>query len=68
MPDREVVTVSVKKSANADEVYDAIIKKIGMSKKVSKYFYIFEIVEYNFGEYPLTSGNCSKCNFVFQTF
>lgn len=51
LPDREVVTVSVKKSANADEVYDAVIKKIGMSKKVSQYFYLFEIVEYNFGEY-----------------
>ncbi|XP_056635611.1 sorting nexin-27 [Diorhabda sublineata] len=58
LPDRDVVTVSLKKSANADEVYEAVIRKIGMSKKVSCYFYLFEIVEYNFerklqpNEYP----------------
>lgn len=46
-----MVTVSLRKSANADEVYEAVVKKINMSKKVSKYFYLFEIVEYNFGEY-----------------
>lgn len=50
LPDRDVVTVSLKKSANADEVYDAVVKKIAMNKKVSNYFYLFEIVEYNFGK------------------
>jgi sorting nexin-27 len=50
LPDREVVTVSLKKSANADEVYEAVVKKVAMNKRVSKYFYLFEIVEYNFGE------------------
>lgn len=44
------MTVSLKKSANADEVYEAVVKKIGMNKKVSNYFYLFEIVEYNFGK------------------
>lgn len=44
-----MITVSLKKSANADEVYEAVVKKIGMNKRVSKYFYLFEIVEYNFG-------------------
>lgn len=58
LPDRDVVTVSLKKSANADEVYAAVIKKISMNKNTSKYFYLFEIVEYNFerklqpNEYP----------------
>lgn len=58
LPDRNVVTVSLRKSANADEVYDAVVKKIGINKKISKYFYLFEIVEYNFerklqpNEYP----------------
>lgn len=50
LPDREVVTVSVKKSTNADDVYRAVVEKIGMSKSVSEYFYLFEIVEYNFGK------------------
>lgn len=40
----------MKKSANADEVYNAVVKKIGMSKKASSFFYLFEIVEYNFGK------------------
>lgn len=44
------MTVSLKKSASADEVYEAVVKKIGLSKKVSRYFYLFEIVEYNFGK------------------
>lgn len=48
LPDREVVTVSVRKSANADHVYTAVVDKIGMCKKSATYFYLFEIVEYNF--------------------
>ncbi|KAH1022560.1 sorting nexin-27 [Dendroctonus ponderosae] len=48
LPDREVVTVTLKRSANADEVYAAVVKKICMSIKMTKYFYLFEIVEYNF--------------------
>lgn len=50
LPDREVVTVSVKKSANTEDVYSAVINKIGLNKNCAKYFYLFEIVEYNFGE------------------
>ncbi|KAB0802211.1 hypothetical protein PPYR_04397 [Photinus pyralis] len=58
LPDREVVTVSLRKSSNADEVFSAVCKKIEMSKETSQYFYLFEIVEYNFerklqpSEYP----------------
>lgn len=50
LPDREVVTVAVLKSTNADDVFRAVCDKIGLSKQVQKYFYLFEIVEYNFGE------------------
>nr|CAH7721942.1 unnamed protein product [Callosobruchus chinensis] len=58
LPDREVVTVTVKKSANADDVYDAVVRKVDMKRNIAKYFYLFEIVEYNFerklqpNEYP----------------
>jgi hypothetical protein len=31
-------------------VYAAVIDKIQMNKNSSKYFYLFEIVEYNFGK------------------
>jgi sorting nexin-27 len=50
LPDREVVTVTVRKSSNTEEVYAAVIDKIRMSKNTAKYFYLFEIVEYNFGK------------------
>ncbi|XP_071051620.1 sorting nexin-27 isoform X2 [Onthophagus taurus] len=48
LPDREVITVTLRKSANADDVYDMVVKKINMNKSTAKYFYLFEIVEYNF--------------------
>jgi len=50
LPDREVVTVNVQKNCNAEEVYKALVNKINLSPEASKYFYLFEIVEYNFGE------------------
>jgi sorting nexin-27 len=50
LPDREVVTVTVRKNSNAEEVYAAVIDKIGMNRSTAKYFYLFEIVEYNFGK------------------
>lgn len=53
LPDREIVTVTVHKSANAEEVYKTVIAKIGMCASSAKYFYLFEIVEYNFGKFTL---------------
>lgn len=50
LPDREVVTVTVRKSSDTEEVYAAVIDKIRMNKNTAKYFYLFEIVEYNFGK------------------
>lgn len=50
LPDREVVTVTVPKAATAKEVYDAVRFKVNLDTETSKYFYLFEIVEYNFGE------------------
>lgn len=55
----------MKKSANADEVYNAVVKKIGMSKKVSSYFYIFEIVEYNFGNVFFCNCMYLVCETIF---
>lgn len=51
------MTVSVLKSTNADDVYRAVAEKIGLSKSVHKYFYIFEIVEYNFGKLLIFNEN-----------
>ncbi|KAF4529317.1 hypothetical protein B566_EDAN011411 [Ephemera danica] len=48
LPDRDVITVSVRKTANTEEVYAAVVDKIKMNKGTAKYFALFEIVEYNF--------------------
>lgn len=50
LPDREVVTVTVAKAALAKDVYEATCCKIGLDNETAKYFYLFEIVEYNFGK------------------
>lgn len=52
LPDREVVTVTVAKAASVSDVYDAVCSRVGLDAETAKYFYLFEIVEYNFGEYP----------------
>lgn len=49
LPDRSVVAVAVARSANADHVYRAVCDKIALDAQLRPYFYLFEIVEYNFG-------------------
>lgn len=49
LPDREVVTVTVPKAASVKDVYDAVCCRVGLDTETAKYFYLFEIVEYNFG-------------------
>lgn len=51
LPDREVVTVTVAKAASVSDVYDAVCSRVGLDAETAKYFYLFEIVEYNFGTY-----------------
>ncbi|XP_046814156.1 sorting nexin-27 isoform X1 [Vespa velutina] len=48
LPDREVVTVTVAKAALVKDVYDAVCSRVGLDSETAKYFYLFEIVEYNF--------------------
>ncbi|CAL7939239.1 unnamed protein product [Xylocopa violacea] len=48
LPDREVVTVTVAKAASVGNVYDAVCSRVGLDAETAKYFYLFEIVEYNF--------------------
>lgn len=51
LPDREIVVIRTKKNATADSVYNSVIDKIQMAENTAVYFYLFEIVEYNFGKY-----------------
>lgn len=53
LPDREIVTIRTKKNATADSVYNSVVDKIQMASSTSVYFYLFEIVEYNFGKFFL---------------
>ncbi|KAL1117791.1 hypothetical protein AAG570_004106 [Ranatra chinensis] len=48
LPDREIITVTVRKNSTANEVYSTVVDKIHMCNNAAKYFYLFEIVEYNF--------------------
>lgn len=51
LPDREIVIIRTKKNATAESVYNSIVDKIQMGENIVPYFYLFEIVEYNFGKY-----------------
>lgn len=48
LPDHEVTTVSVKKSANAQVVWELLVQRANFTSYTQQYFYLFEIVEYNF--------------------
>jgi sorting nexin-27 len=56
LPDREIITVSVRKNSNAGDVFSTVVDKIHMCNNAAKYFYLFEIVEYNFGEFRFYSS------------
>lgn len=69
LPDHEIVTVSVRKSANAQHVWDLLVQRAHLTSYTQQYFYLFEIVEYNFGVYtqnirPGTSNTSFLINFV----
>ena len=69
LPDREIITVTVRKNSTAGDVYSTVVDKIHMCNNAAKYFY--EIVEYNFGEYKFFSSflvyypHIYQCAFVF---
>nr|CAG4651817.1 EOG090X05ZS [Triops cancriformis] len=48
LPTGEVTSVCVCKSSNAEDVYNAVVEKIGLDKANVKHFALFEIMEYNF--------------------
>lgn len=50
LPDQKIVGLSVKKTATADDVYRAVLREIGMSPDTARFFAVFELIEYSFGE------------------
>lgn len=59
LPDHEVISISVKKSANAQIVWEILVQRAKFTSYTQQYFYLFEIVEYNFGEFVgILKGCC----------
>lgn len=63
LPDHEVVTVSVRKSANAQAVWDLLVQRANLTSYTQQYFYLFEIVEYNFGMHFVIDKIFPEINF-----
>lgn len=61
LPDREVVTVSVRKVANAQQVWEQLVQKSNLSAFSQQYFYLFEIVEYGFERKLQPTENPHAC-------
>ncbi|CAH1797029.1 unnamed protein product [Owenia fusiformis] len=48
LPDRNLVTLKMKRSSSTLQVYDAVVDKLGLSTDVAKYFALFEMEQYSF--------------------
>lgn len=48
MPDRNIMTVTIRRSSTTEDVYQATVQKLDLSPETSKYFALFEMEEYNF--------------------
>lgn len=48
LPNRDVVIVAVRKSSNAQQVWEQLVQKANLTSYTQQYFYLFEIVEYSF--------------------
>lgn len=47
LPDREVVTVSVRKSSNAQQTWEQLVQKANFTSYTQQYFFLFEIGKFN---------------------
>ena len=45
LPDHEIVTVSARKSANAQLVWEQLVLRANLTSYTQQYFYLFEIVD-----------------------
>uniref|UniRef100_A0A673JGI1 Sorting nexin-27-like n=1 Tax=Sinocyclocheilus rhinocerous TaxID=307959 RepID=A0A673JGI1_9TELE len=48
MPDKTTVTVRVRKNCTTDQVYQAVVTKIGMDSITASYFALFEVINHSF--------------------
>ncbi|KAI5105851.1 sorting nexin family member 27 [Silurus meridionalis] len=48
MPDKTTVTVRVRKNSTTDQVYQAVVMKVGMDSIAASYFALFEVINHSF--------------------
>ena len=48
LPDKNTISVNVRKNSSTVDVFQVAAEKIGLNKEMSVYFGLFEIVEYGF--------------------
>ncbi|XP_022333199.2 sorting nexin-27-like isoform X2 [Crassostrea virginica] len=48
LPDRSLCVVKINRNDTADEVFKAVVSRLGLSEAAANCFYLFETVEYNF--------------------
>uniref|UniRef100_A0A673GMP4 Sorting nexin-27-like n=1 Tax=Sinocyclocheilus rhinocerous TaxID=307959 RepID=A0A673GMP4_9TELE len=48
MPDKTTVTIRVRKNCTTDQVYQAVVTKIGMDSITASYFALFEVINHSF--------------------
>uniref|UniRef100_A0A8B9HWB7 Sorting nexin 27b n=1 Tax=Astyanax mexicanus TaxID=7994 RepID=A0A8B9HWB7_ASTMX len=48
MPDKTTVTVRVRKNCTTDQVYQAVVMKVGMDSITASYFALFEVINHSF--------------------
>ncbi len=40
----------INRYSTADKVYENVVEKVGLPKECQPYFYLFEIIDYEFGK------------------
>uniref|UniRef100_A0A8C7YDH1 Sorting nexin 27 n=1 Tax=Oryzias sinensis TaxID=183150 RepID=A0A8C7YDH1_9TELE len=48
MPDKTTLTVRVRKNSTTDQVYQAVVTKLGMDSVTASYFALFEVINHTF--------------------
>uniref|UniRef100_A0A671WB88 Sorting nexin 27 n=1 Tax=Sparus aurata TaxID=8175 RepID=A0A671WB88_SPAAU len=48
MPDKTTLTVRVRKNSTTDQVYQAVVMKLGMDSVTASYFALFEVINHTF--------------------
>lgn len=57
LPDKTTISVRVRKNSTTDQVYQALVMKVGMDSIMASYFALFEVINHSFGK----SCTCVCC-------